>query len=73
MAKAAYIPKHYSATLTAEEMFDLIMTLRVCIAQLHGTDGVEELLAVFEEAYAGDLPGAVGEPLTEEGGEAVAA
>ena len=68
--KVQPIPKHFSATLHPNEMFDLIVTLRAAVREFGDTvpESISTMLTDLEGAYAalcGDLPEVPGEPLDE--------
>jgi hypothetical protein len=56
--KADLVPKHYtvSATLDADGMFELIMTLRRFVDEFEAPEAAQLLLDALEQAFEGDLP-----------------
>lgn len=72
--KADLVPKHYSvsATLDANGMFELIMTLRRFVDEFEAPEAAALLLAALEQAFDGDLPQRIDEELLPELDEAAA-
>lgn len=67
MARVALIPKHVSMTMTTEEAFDLIVTLRATVRDYGDSlpESMAELLEALISAYPTDLP----QPVEVDGGE----
>lgn len=67
MAKAGFVPKHYSLTMHPSEMLDLIVTLRAVEREGFALSReMQEFRATCEAAYQGDLPEPPGEPIHED-------
>lgn len=69
MAKAAYIPKHYTLALTPSGCHELIVALRAHVREFEATEQVAEILSALEGVYVGDLGEAPGAPLPGDEGD----